>query len=98
MTARQVLHQIVDDLPDRELEIATRILAALRATADPVLLSLLSAPLDDEPDDDDFDGGLSEAAARPGTVRRSPRKMPGDTSASHDLADSLDATGAQRRP
>ncbi len=61
MTARQALHQIVDDLPDRELSIATRILSALRATADPLLLSLLSAPLDDEPDDDDFDGGLSEA-------------------------------------
>ncbi len=61
MTARQALHQIVDDLPDRELAIATRILAALRATADPVLLSLLSALPDDEPDDDDFDGGLTEA-------------------------------------
>lgn len=61
MTARQALHQIVDDLPDRELEIATRILAALRATADPVLRSLLSAFPDDEPDNDDHDGGLSEA-------------------------------------
>ncbi len=61
MTARQALHQIVDDLPDRELVIATRILAALRATADPVLQSLLSALPDDEPDDDDLDGGLSEA-------------------------------------
>lgn len=38
-----------------------RVLEALRATSDPVLLALLSAPIDDEPDNDDFDGGLSEA-------------------------------------
>lgn len=30
-------------------------------SADPVLRSLAVAPLDDEPDDDDFDGGLVEA-------------------------------------
>lgn len=30
-------------------------------TNDPVLRALLSAPIDDEPDNDDFDGGLSEA-------------------------------------
>ncbi len=34
---------------------------ALSGTADPVARSLAMAPLDDEPDDDDFDGGLSEA-------------------------------------
>ena len=32
-------------------------------TSDPVKWSLDNAPLDDEPDDDDFDGGLTEARA-----------------------------------
>ena len=61
MTARETLHRIVDDLPDSDLSTATRVLGALRATGDPVLQALLSAPADDEPDDDDFDGGLTEA-------------------------------------
>jgi predicted transcriptional regulator len=34
----------------------------LSATAAPRIL-LVEAPLDDEPDDDDFDGGLTEARA-----------------------------------
>ncbi|HEX7184147.1 MAG TPA: tetratricopeptide repeat protein, partial [Thermoanaerobaculia bacterium] len=33
----------------------------LRVTEDPVLQALKSAPADDEPDDDDVDGGLTEA-------------------------------------
>ena len=37
------------------------VLESLNLTADPVALSLAMAPFDDEPDDDDFDGGLSEA-------------------------------------
>ncbi len=61
MTTRETLHQIVDHLPESELPTATRVLGALRATADPVLQALLSAPADDEAGDDDFDGGLSEA-------------------------------------
>jgi hypothetical protein len=32
-------------------------------TIDPVKLALDQAPLDDESDDDDFDGGLTEARA-----------------------------------
>ncbi len=61
MTARQALHHLVDDLPEPDLSTATRVLEALSLTADPVSRSLASAPLDDEPDDDDFDGGLTEA-------------------------------------
>lgn len=61
MARREALHQLVDDLPEHDLPVATRILEALRATGDPVLRALLSAPVDDEPDDDDFDGGLTEA-------------------------------------
>lgn len=33
-------------------------------SGDPALRALAQAPLDDEPDDDDFDGGLSEARAQ----------------------------------
>jgi hypothetical protein len=61
MSPRDALHKLVDDLPEQELSTATRVLEALRATADPVLRSLLAAPVDDELDDDDFDGGLTEA-------------------------------------
>lgn len=61
MGRRQALHRLIDDLPEQDLSVATRVLEALRATSDPVLRALMSAPLDDEPDDDDADGGLSEA-------------------------------------
>ncbi len=61
MTAREALHRIVDELPEGDLPAVQRVLEALQATADPVLRTLLSAPADDEPDDDDFDQGLSEA-------------------------------------
>ncbi|HEX9731793.1 MAG TPA: hypothetical protein VGG06_07360 [Thermoanaerobaculia bacterium] len=61
MPAREALHRLVDSLPERDLPTAARVLEALSSTADPVLRSLESAPLDDEPDDDDLDGGLTEA-------------------------------------
>lgn len=55
------MHQLLDDLPEQDLPVAARVLEALRAPSDPVLRALLSAPGDDEPDEDDIDGGLSEA-------------------------------------
>lgn len=58
---REALHQLIDDLPEQDLPVVTRILEGLRATGDPVLRALMSAPVDDESDDDDFDGGLTEA-------------------------------------
>jgi hypothetical protein len=61
MTAGQALHKIIDDLPESDLVVATRVLGALQDTADPVLNALHKAPIDDEPDDDDFDVGLTEA-------------------------------------
>jgi hypothetical protein len=61
MTARESLHHLVDELPESDLGTAARVLEALSATGDPVLRSLLAAPADDEPDEDDRDGGLSEA-------------------------------------
>ena len=61
MSRRQALHRLIDDLPEQDLSVATRVLEALRATSDPVLRALVSAPLDNEPDEDDIDGGLTEA-------------------------------------
>ncbi len=61
MAARRVLHRLVDELPEQELPTATRVLEALSSPADPVARSLELAPLDGEPDDDDVDGGLTEA-------------------------------------
>lgn len=61
MTTRELLHDIVDKLPDNELVTAARILTALEQPADSLQILLANAPTDDEPDDDDFDGGLTEA-------------------------------------
>lgn len=61
MAGRDTLHKLVDALPEQDVPTASRILEALNLTADPVARSLAMAPFDDEPDDDDFDGGLSEA-------------------------------------
>jgi len=66
MKAREDLHQIVDALPENELPTAQRVLEALRVTGDPVLRALFSAPVDDESDEDDLDGGLSEARREAG--------------------------------
>ena len=61
MSPREVLHQLVDDLPEVDLLTASRVLEALRDTSDPVRQVLDHARLDDEPDEDDADGGLTEA-------------------------------------
>jgi hypothetical protein len=61
MTTREMLHVIVDQLPEAELTTAARILIALDRPVDELQIVLAAAPLDDEPDDDDFDGGLTEA-------------------------------------
>ena len=63
MTVKERLYKLIDALPASEEQTAARILEALSATADPVLYTLDNAPIDDEPDDDDFDGGLTEARA-----------------------------------
>jgi len=61
MGGRKALHRLIDDLSDQDLPVAVRVLEGLRATSDPVLRALLTAPLDDERGEDDVDGGLSEA-------------------------------------
>jgi hypothetical protein len=59
--ARHTLHRLIDSLPEEDLTTAGRLLVGLTATADPVARALLLAPIDDEPDTDDDDGGLTEA-------------------------------------
>lgn len=66
MTVKERLHRLVDTLPEGELHTAERFLEYLRDVpdaADPVLWAHLHAPIDDEPDNDDVDGGLTEARA-----------------------------------
>jgi hypothetical protein len=53
MPTRDTLHRLIDGLPESELAVAERFLNYLRATTDPVLRTLLEAPLDDEPETDD---------------------------------------------
>ena len=59
------LHELVDELPSSEVETAEHILEALRdAAAERFFRAVEAAPIDDEPDDDDFDGGLTEARSQ----------------------------------
>ena len=51
MTKREMLHVIVDRLPEEELTTAARILTALGRPADTLHLLLANAPIDDEPFD-----------------------------------------------
>ncbi|HVT60665.1 MAG TPA: hypothetical protein VHR45_19985 [Thermoanaerobaculia bacterium] len=59
--SRAELHALLDALPEADLPAAERLLRTLRH--DPVLQALENAPVDDEADNDDFDGGFSEARA-----------------------------------
>ena len=61
MNTRQTLHDLVDHLPEEDLITAVRVLKGLELVPDPLKVLLENAPIDDEPDDDDFDGGLTEA-------------------------------------
>ena len=51
MTKREMLHVIVDRLPETELTTAARILIALDQPADVLQILLANAPVDDEPFD-----------------------------------------------
>jgi hypothetical protein len=63
MSPRDRLHILVDQLTEADLPTAERVLEALRA-APLRSFSPEDAPLDDEPDEDDRDGGLTEARAQ----------------------------------
>jgi hypothetical protein len=56
---RAELHEILDALPEADLPAAEEALRKLSEAA--VLQALDQAPLDDEPDDDDYDGQLTVA-------------------------------------
>jgi hypothetical protein len=61
MPTRDTLHRLIDELPESELAVAERFLNYLHATADPVLRTLLEAPLDDEPETDEERHAVQEA-------------------------------------
>jgi hypothetical protein len=56
---KQALHQLIDQLPTEQVTAAMRYMQYL--CADPVLLSLLNAPLDDEPYTEGQRAGDAEA-------------------------------------
>ncbi len=65
MTVKERLHQLVDELPEgRATQAAERALSHLRQMAeDPVLHTLMNAPLDDEPDTEDDRAAIAEGLA-----------------------------------
>jgi hypothetical protein len=79
MVSKEGLHQLIDALPESELDKAARLLAALETT-DPVLRALLLAPEDDEPETKEERAAVDEArqAARRGemfTIEEVERKL-----------------------
>ena len=62
MTIREELHKLVDALPDRDVP-ATR--KFLRSLLDPVELSLLTAPPDDEPETEEERAAIERALSDP---------------------------------
>ncbi len=63
MPTKQQLHDLVDRLPDESTDAAARMLAGL--AADPVSLTSLLAPFDDEPVSDDERRAVTEALMDP---------------------------------
>ena len=65
MTAKEKIHELVDALPERELETAVRVLEGLAALAlsDPVAQALAQAPEDDEPVSEEEEAAVAEARA-----------------------------------
>jgi predicted transcriptional regulator len=55
------LHRLVDELPDSAVSLATRLLAAVRDEADPLLSLLENAPVDDEPVTPEEEAAIEEA-------------------------------------
>ena len=60
---REDLHTLVDHIPAGEVTAARKI---LRALMDPVELSLLTAPLDDEPETEEERTAVERALTEPG--------------------------------
>lgn len=58
---KQRLHQLIDELPDEEMQAAQRYLEFLSACHDPLVRALESAPEDDEPITDEEREAVDEA-------------------------------------
>ncbi|HZQ99623.1 MAG TPA: hypothetical protein VFC93_12505 [Chloroflexota bacterium] len=64
MAAKERLRRLIDQLPERELADAERVLEALRAHhADPLARKLLTAPGDEEPETEGERSAVAEARA-----------------------------------
>ncbi len=61
MTIREELHELIDQLPEQDLEQARRDLEKHLAKNDPVLRAFLEAPEDDEPETDEERDAVAEA-------------------------------------
>ena len=62
MTAREELHKLVDHIPETDVSAARKI---LRSLVDPVELSLLLAPPDDEPETEEERQAVEQALNDP---------------------------------
>jgi hypothetical protein len=60
---RHELHILLDHIPDDDVPTARKF---LRSLVDPVELSLLKAPLDDEPESDEERAAVEAARSEPG--------------------------------
>lgn len=58
---REDIHQLVDELPNKELHGAKRFLAYLRILGDPLAQKWLDAPYDDEPLTKEEESAIDEA-------------------------------------
>ena len=63
MTTKDDLHKLIDELPEDEIQAATLYLQHLRDKNDPVLVALLNAPEDDEPETEYERQAVAEAMA-----------------------------------
>jgi len=61
MTLRDEVHELVDQLPDDELNAARRFVEYLRHHGDPLLKKLMEAPIDDEPVTEEEEALVAEA-------------------------------------
>lgn len=58
---REEIHQLEDELPNKELHGVKRLLAYLRILGDPLTQKLLEAPYDDEPLTKEEESAIDEA-------------------------------------
>jgi hypothetical protein len=61
MTDKEILHQLIEELPESEFVAAARFLTYLRDMADPVHRALSTAPWDDEPETEEERQAVQEA-------------------------------------